>query len=264
MNAKYKVLVLVDLNEFTDGIIISAVGLAKKINAEISLFHVKKPTDIVKQDNQLSAVRAINSDYNLTDKKIKLLINEISKAYNVPITYSFAIGNIKHELDQLLENSQPDIIVLGKRVSKSFSFMGDNMVKYVLKRHTGGALVVDQDNIIKPNQDIVVATLNSSSTSPRLAYLKDLFERINKPLKSFRIVNRALKSEDLKGNNVKKTVEYVFEKGDNSIRNLSKYLSLNKINLLCLDLGANESESDGVIINLDNVLEHLNVSILVS
>lgn len=264
MRAKYKILVLVNLNEFTDGIIISAIELAKKINAEISLFHVKKATDIVKRENQLSAVRAINSDYNVTDKKIKLLVNEISKAHQIPIKYAFAIGNVKHELDQLLENSQPDIIVLGKPVSKTFSFMGDNMVKYVLKNHAGGVLVVDPKNRIRPKEDVVVATLNSSSTNPRLPYLEDLFKTIHTPLKSFKIVNKGIKPQDLNAKNTGKTVEYIFEKGDNSIRNLSKYLSLNNINVLCLDLGANETESDYAIINMDRVLEHLNVSILVS
>ena len=97
MESKYKLLVLADINKSTGNILKSAIGLAKKINADISLFHVKKPTDVVKQDNQLSAVRAINNDYNITDKRIKELINTMSKAYDVNISYTFVIGNIKNE-----------------------------------------------------------------------------------------------------------------------------------------------------------------------
>lgn len=264
MESKYKLLVLADINKSTGNILKSAIGLAKKINADISLFHVKKPTDVVKQDNQLSAVRAINNDYNITDKRIKELINTMSKAYDVNISYTFVIGNIKNEISRVIEKSQPDIIVLGKRLSKPFSFIGDNITKYVLKRHNGGTMIVAQNNVFEPNQELVMATLNSASSDSRLEYVKDLFNGAEKPLKSFRIVNNGAKLNDSKLKKDENTVEYVFEQGDDSIKNLSKYLTLNKIDLLFLDLRTKEFENRRGLKNLDEVIGGINVSLLVT
>lgn len=264
---KYKILVLSDINKSVNSILKSSIALAKKINADIEFFHVKKPTDIVKQDNQLSAVRAINSDYNATDKEIKKIINSLSKAYDIKIKHTFVIGNVKNEISRAIEDSQPDVIVLGKRLSKAYNFISDNIVKHVLKKHKGGLMIVAQNNVLEPNQEILMGTLNSTPSYPRLEYVKDLMKGVQEPLTSFRIESKSngLK-QDSNFNDETKIIEYVFEPGNDSIKNLSKYLDLSQINLLCLDMGIKSSENRKASMTLDvnKIMDDLNVSLLVT
>jgi hypothetical protein len=60
---KNKILVLSDINSSTTGILTNALNLAKIVSGEITLFCVKKPTDIVENDSQLSAMRIINKKF---------------------------------------------------------------------------------------------------------------------------------------------------------------------------------------------------------
>jgi len=70
----YKILVLSDLKSTSNTTLKSTISLAKMIGGDIEFFHAKKPTDVVKNENQLSAMRAINANYNETDKKIRDLV----------------------------------------------------------------------------------------------------------------------------------------------------------------------------------------------
>ena len=71
MKNKYKMLVLSDLNETTSSTIKSSISFAKIIKADINFFYVKKPTEVIEKESQLSAMRTINKEYFSIDKKIK-------------------------------------------------------------------------------------------------------------------------------------------------------------------------------------------------
>ena len=96
---KYKLLVLSDLNDSTLDILKSSVSLAKIIDGEINFFYVKKPTDIVGKENQLSALRTINKEHTVIDNKIKTVLKTISSDIAFDINYSFTFGNVKNEIE---------------------------------------------------------------------------------------------------------------------------------------------------------------------
>ncbi|MEC3906060.1 universal stress protein [Tamlana sp. 2201CG12-4] len=256
---RYKILVLSDLKSATNTTLKSAVSLAKKINGDIEFFHVKKPSDIVEQDNQLSAMRTINKDFNATDKKIKSMISSISKDYKVNINYTFAAGNIKYEIGKIIKEYQPDIVVLGKRKSKPFNLIGDSITKYVLKTHKGGIMIAADNNVLEPDQEISLATLNDAEQSHKFQYVKDLMNQNQKPLKVFKIASKTNPS-DTSSNKDINTIEYVFEHSDNTFKGISKYLNISEVNLLCIDKGKNDFKYS----KIKAVLDHLNVSLLVN
>ena len=64
--SQYKILVLSDLTKSTTSTLRSSASLAKMIDGNVEFFCVKKPTDIVEKENQLSAIRTINKKYNIT------------------------------------------------------------------------------------------------------------------------------------------------------------------------------------------------------
>lgn len=141
-NNVYKVLVLSDLKETTNYALQNAVKLSKTIDTAIEFFHVKKPTDIVSTDSQLSAMRNINKEYVNTEKKISNFITPFIENEGVRIQASFAFGNIKNEIENHINSCKPDVIILGSRKRKVLSFVGDKIIDFVSKSHKKTVIIV--------------------------------------------------------------------------------------------------------------------------
>ena len=261
---KYKILVLSDLKKSTGMTLKSTISLAKIIGANIDFFYVKKPTDIIERESQLSAMRTINSEFKATDKKIKKIIDPFSKDYDIQINSQFAFGNVKHEIDKYLLENKPDIVVLGKRKSKSFSFVGDNMIDFILEKHHGVVMIAANDNTFNPNDEISLGVLNGIKQSLNVDFSEDLLGHSQKPLRSFKIVNNSKSLNEIETINSKNTVEYVFEQNDYTFKNLSNYLEKNNINLLCVDRGTNKGKANQKKAEIKNIINNLNVSLLLS
>lgn len=262
-NHKYKVVVLSDLKEATENSLKSTISLVKNLGADIKFFHVKKPTDVVKRDSQLSTFRTINEQHNITTKHIENLIQSVSKTYNVNIDYSHAFGNVKNEIQDYLNEHQPDIVVLGKRKIKTMGLIGDSITKFVLKAHKGTILVVGNENALDPDIDLSIGVLNSNGLYNNESLVNDLLLQSQKPLKAFKVINQGQEKEKVEITSNNKVVEYVFERNDNTISNLSKYLLKSNVNLLYLSRVS--KEKDGLKkSDLKDVIEKLEIPILLS
>lgn len=161
-NNKYKILVLSDLKESTSHAIQNAVKLAKIINAEIEFFHVKKPTDIVNTDSQLSAMRVINKAYVNTERKITNMIDPIIENEGVAIQSSFVFGNIKNEIENQIDLVQPDVIVLGSRKRKVLSFMGDHIEDFIQKTYNKRMIIISKGESIDFEKEFSLDFLKQS------------------------------------------------------------------------------------------------------
>lgn len=265
-NKKYKIVVLTDLKDTSGLTLKSTVSLAKMIDGDIELFHVKKPTDVVEIDNQLSAIRNINAEHLATESEIKKLITPISKEYGIDINSKFSFGNVKTELSKYIQESQPDIIVLGKRKPKMIKFLGDGITHFVLKNYDGPVMIAADENALEPNMELSFGVLNAVEENFNMDFSDVLMSHTQKPLKSFKIIKKSNSSEEVTSVSNKDMVEYVFEQGDNAINNLSKYLSISNINLLFVDRKENTNHPNSNLIEseIQTVMDNLNISLLVS
>ncbi len=264
---KHKILVLTDLKDSTSATIKSTISLSKMIDGDIELFYVKNASDVVKRDNQLSAIRTINSEYRAANKKIQNLIKSISDNYHETINYRLAIGNVKNEIDSYIKEHQPDIIVLGKRKSIPLNFIGDNITDFILKNHNGVIMIVANENALEPNKKLSLGILNGIEQPPNILFADDLMKHIQEPLKSFKIIDNSSSPKQVNTATNKQIVEYVFENGDDSINTLSNYLSKKNINLLCIDRDkkdVNNNQENTSKLDIKDVISKLNVSLLIS
>lgn len=263
---KYKIVVLADLKKSVSSTLKSAVILAKMIDGEISFFYVKNAANVVERDNQLSAIRTINHDYTATDKKIKEMVESVSNEYQVNIDYSFVFGNVKHEIDDYIKEKKPDIIVLGKKKSSALNFVGDNITKFILKQYNGLIFIADANNTLEPNGKISLGVLNNMETLLNTSLAQDLLAHTQKPIKSFKIVEKSDILDDVNGSSEISTIDYVFEQNDNSINNLSNYITKNNINLLCLDRmnKSSKTQSSSAKKDIKAIINKLNVSLLLT
>ena len=260
MKNNNKIVVLTDLKKSSINNLKNTVALAKMIKCEVHVFHVKKSIDLVKKDNNLSALRSINDHYKETENKLKGLKSLISNQFNFSIDYSFSIGNVNKEIETFLDQTNPDIIVLGKKKKNVFRLIGDNVTEMVLKKHQGAILIADKENNIEPNKELAIGLLNDIEEQLDVKFPSELVKFTKSPLKSFHISDSySNKTETLKE---KKTINYVFEKSDDSIKTLSKYLAKNSINLLCVDRATNGKKKSSVR-NYKELIKELPVNLLI-
>ena len=262
---KYKIVVLLDLKKSPSTTLISAVSLAKMINANINVFYVKKPTDIVETESQLSAYRTINEQHSATKKSIENLVNSVSKTDGVEIDYSYKFGNVKNEIGDYIAKQNPDIIVLGKRNSSPMNFMSDNISDYILKTHKGIIMIVGNEHSLEPNQELSIGLLNSQKTALDTEFEKALLANTQKPLKTFRFLKNAGITKETRTDLDTKTVDYVFEHNENMINNLSNYLSISNINMLYINrINNSKTEENLTKSEMKEVINKLNISLLLS
>jgi nucleotide-binding universal stress UspA family protein len=250
---KNKILVLSDIDSSTRGILTNALNLAKIVAGEVIFFCVKKPTDIVENESQLSAMRVINEKFLETDNQIKSTIAALSNDEKIKISHKISFGNLKDEISKQIKATKPAIIVLGKQKSKILSFLGDNIIDFVLKEFSGTVMISSDKITVEANSELSLGLLNENENLPKNELKKTIISFAIKPLKSFQISNNTkLKNEVV---NSEKIIEYIFEDGDNALKNIDNYLVKNKIQLVFVPREKNK---------IGNLANHLNCSLMLT
>tara|TARA_R110002051_G_scaffold324988_1_gene425006 strand:- start:12038 stop:12868 length:831 start_codon:yes stop_codon:yes gene_type:complete len=264
-NNKYKILVLSDLKETTNNVVKSSISLAKMINGEVNFFHVRKPLDVIKIDNQLSAMRSLNQEHTAIEKEIQAILWPISDAYHVTIDYSFSIGNLKTKIGAYIKEYQPDIIVLGKRKSKKIKFIGDSITNFVLNKFDGAILLVANSKDLEPNKKLSFGLFNSQDQTFNSDFAEHLIYNAEKPLASFNIIKKGSDTYKDNGANDQKVIDYTFEDSADAIGNISKYLSKTKIDILLVNRMQHKTKTPTNFVNtaIDDLMDNLNTSLLI-
>ncbi len=263
---KYKIVVLLKLDTAAQLTLKSAVSLAKMINGEIEVFCVKKPNEIIDRESQLSAMRTISSKRLHTKKKMQKLISPISQENGINIKHSFAFGNVKNEIQDFVEEKQPDIVVLGKPKTKVFNLIGDNVIGYVLDFFKGAVMIANRQKAMEPNEELSMGILNSTMPSLGLEFADKLIEHTQKPLKSFKIQKGSVSREKISEVSGTKTVEYVFEQGDNAMKGISNFVAKSSINLLYIERNGESPNRKSNLISssIRRMVKDTNVNLLLA
>ncbi|ADV48565.1 hypothetical protein Celal_1250 [Cellulophaga algicola DSM 14237] len=262
-NTTYKISVLLDLKNSSTAALKSTASLAKIINAKIELFHIQKSTELVDMESQLSAKRAINDSYRITENKLKKIAVELSKTYGSAIEYSFTSGNVKREIKQYLKDTKPDIVVLGKKKRKILKPIGDNFTSFMLKQYKGAILIADFKNSFEPNNELSLGLFNYEQLPTSISFLPELMAHIKKPLKSFKMGNNLEHSKDPQITPID-TVDFVFDACENVPETLSKYVAINEVNLLCIERPSKGKKSTTLQANLKDIINTINVPLLIT
>lgn len=263
-NKKYKILVLSDLKGSTDSTLKNAISLSKMINADIEFFHVKKPTDIIDRESQLSAMRTINKEQIEVEKEIKNIIDPLSGIYGMKLKSSFVFGNVKSEISDYLNASKPDVVVLGKRKSKPLNFIGDSITDYILSTYKGTVMIASKENALEPENRLNLGMLNNNRSLFNLNFIDDLLSQTSEPIRSFSIGEKLNKTEENEDVSNHKVIDYVFEKNDNALKTVSNYLVKNNVNLLCVDRDENIINKRSSKSEIKDVVNKTNISIFLT
>ena len=117
--SNFKLLVLLDNTDKSHKTLMDAVDFAKLINGSIDVFQVEPPTSVVTVENQIVSMRAINEKRYKREKQLSEITSKIKEKEGVPVISNFTYGNVKNEIKNRIELTNPDIIVIGKRKKKA-------------------------------------------------------------------------------------------------------------------------------------------------
>lgn len=258
-NNKYKILVLSDLTKTTKNTLKSSASLAKMIGGTVDFFCVKKPTEIVEKESQLSAMRTINKEYFAIDKAIEKIVKPISDEFGVTITHNHTFGNVKNEIGDYISTNNPDVIVIGKRKSKIFGILGDNITDFVLKKFNGIIMIASDDNTVDISKHLSLGMLNEPLTDKNKAFTEKFISLSSNPPKVFKIHDKTNLTTESNSTILTETQEYIFDKGDNLIKNISNYLSKSNVNLLFVD-----REKESLKPNIKDVINNIDCTLILT
>lgn len=260
---KQHIAVITDLEDDMSYLLKSAVSLAKMISGEIEVLSVKKPTQVIGKGNQLSAMRSINQNYILTDKRIKNIVRPIMEKYSVSINYSSTFGNIKSEIERYLNANKPDILVLGRRKSKPFNTADDRIINFVLSIFKGTVLIVSPNKGLEPGKKIGIGSLNCSEAAFASSFTEDLFFNANSSLKSFNLMENSDVKQGVDNVLGRKTINYDFNHSENTVKKLPDYLTKSKIDLLFMERRKREKISLSKPLSTYNIVRKSDINLLI-
>lgn len=242
LKSKYRLLVLFDQSKIAHTALRNAIDLAKVIDAGIDVFYVKSPTQVVRFENQIAAMRSIKEERSRAKKGMLKLANTISHEENIPVIFNFTFGNVINEIQKHIDKTQPDIVIIGKRKSKVVNFLGDGVTSHLLKNHVGGILISGKEDTLISGDNISIGFLDDTIKKNKCGIAEDLKKSTDKPFKLFKINNRAIDSkketsfskqkEEVLSSN---TTTFEFDKGTDISDSISSYIDKSKVGLLCVE-----------------------------
>ncbi|MAZ71667.1 MAG: hypothetical protein CMC70_00835 [Flavobacteriaceae bacterium] len=263
-NNKYKILVLVDLTDNSVNVLKSATRMAQIIGGEIEIFHVRKPTKVVRKESHLSAVRVIKDHFVLVENELKSMGNQVSENNKVIKEQFFAFGNLKNEIENQIKKINPDILVLGKKMSKTPAFMGDNLLPFILKKFQGVVMVADNTNVLGAESKINLGLYNTNTLQSKLGYIDALVSNSEASIRAYEVAGALKTTNPTSGQYDASIVSYVFEQNDTTLQTMSNYMDKNKINLLFVNRNSKTSDKKGglSISELNNLAHSIKVPLL--
>lgn len=156
---EYNYLVLTDFSEASYSALKYTISLAKLIKGNIHICHIANPSNIVKNDNQVAAMRDVNSETEKIGKKIGAIVEMIIAEGINAIPYC-SIGNIIYEFKELTNQLKPDVVILGKK--KENPKLSGKITSYLMNEYLGSLLIVKEDKIFQNGTKISVACNNNT------------------------------------------------------------------------------------------------------
>jgi nucleotide-binding universal stress UspA family protein len=272
LKSKHRLLVLMDKSIASHNALKNAVNLAKLVDGSIDVLQVISPISVVRYENQIASMRAIDEERSKQKKELRNTVNTISKDAGLPIVCNFTFGNVKNEIKNHIEKTKPDIVVVGKRKKKIINFLGDQVTSDLLKTHDGGVLISGDTEAFTLYDNQSIGFLNSMEGIDKIALVNDLKNHSQKPFKLFKTVqNDSSKTEKNELDKIKElnaekdVIVYEFDAHDESSNGMINFISKNNLSLLCINKKdkINNSFSRSVNKVLSNAMEKTDVSILV-
>lgn len=221
------ILAFVDLSQNAINVLTAGNSLAKQLQGRLKVVYVKAPLAVVQQENQFSAKKELFQDLRTTQSRLEALVGEYAPGASYEVVY----GNIKNNVLEAIAESDPDIIVLGKRSRRLGGIIGDRVTDTLLNsKGKASVLIVDASQPIPGSEKLSIGVLKGESDT-ELGILDSIFQNDAKQIRYFSIENQATAAGSKEQNH------FVFSSGSNAIANMIEYTAKTNTQLFCIPKG---------------------------
>ena len=111
--SSFNFLILINFTETSYKALDYLIKLVKVVGGKIEIYCIIDPFSIADNDNQVTALRSIQTEKRRVERKLNSIV-EMIELEGIKACSSYSIGNLKSELKLKLRQAKPDIVVMGK------------------------------------------------------------------------------------------------------------------------------------------------------
>lgn len=255
-NSDYSILVLTDLSEASKIALRNATKLAKLVNGKVSAYNVQPVKQFTEEENQLSLGRKLSENYKRTQAKAKRLISAIGEEEDMEIGFTMDWGNVKNCILNKVEDTRPDMVILGRRKSKLTDLLRVGVTQFVIDNCDASILISGSDRELHSFTDLSLGFFGETKEKGGLRII-DHLQEAPRSVKYFGIRSRK-QTMETDGPVQKGGTSFVFpQEGPNAIEALTSYVLGTKTQLFCIPQG-----TDTAVESVKEMVKRLDIPIL--
>lgn len=232
--SNYNILVLTDFSEASTIALRNAAKLVKMVDGNIHAFYVHPIKPSAEEENQLSLKRRMRDSYRQISAKSKKNLSTIEEEEGVTINFSMDWGNVKTVIKKRVQETNPDLVILGRRKpSKLLSFMGDKVTQYVIDHCATSILISSSNQELHSFSNLSLGFYGETIEKSDFKIIDHLQES-HRSVKYFGIRTKSPVAET-KNSPEKSTNSFMFpQDSSNAIEALSSYVLRTNTQLFCI------------------------------
>jgi nucleotide-binding universal stress UspA family protein len=240
IKTEYDFLVLIDFSDASYNALKYAISLAKLIKGNIHVCHIANPSNIVKDDNQVAALRDIDSETVKIEKKIGAIVEMIITEGINAIPYC-SIGNIIYEFEELANQLKPDLIILGKKAETPQ--LKGKLTSHLMNTYEGALLIVKEGVLFNNDTKITLSCNNKTFDLYDSSLIFLLNNQTQSPLKLLNITLKRGSCDEIIVPQTWRESSYEIdqniqpEKNSTVVDSLLQHITKNDTELLCIGRG---------------------------
>lgn len=256
-NSNYNILVLTDFSEAATIALRNASKLAKLVNGKLQAYYVQPLQKFAEEENQLSLGRNLRESYTQTLVKGQKLMKTIAEDEGIETFFSTESGNVKNCILNKLKNTNPDLVIIGKRTSNPLKLIGDRVTQFLIDECHTSILIGGKNKELHSFSDLSLGFYGKTIEKDSVKIIESLLQKPHS-VKYFGI--RSLMSKDIVDEvDTEKENTFMFpQQGMKAIEALTSYVVHAKTDLFCIPM-----QNSAGLQPVKEMVKRLNIPVLI-
>ncbi|PCE64364.1 universal stress protein [Sediminicola luteus] len=270
LRANFHYVVLMDLSKASYTALKQAVNMAKRTSALIEILYVERPLKVVGNENQLSALRELESESQNSKRKLQNLIELVREEEQIQTIFTYRVGHPLTQIKAYLSETRPHLVFYGKKKS-NIGRWWPGISQYLLQAYQGAVFISRENGSKHLDRSSSIGSIGSTTRS----WSSEVVKTLSKNHRGNHVVFKlsALKknpvnenhnrfTEDPKALNEATTFE--FEGKHHLTQGISRYAAKCNIGLFCWKRPLGELRQDDKNIRIEKLIEKLDMPLLIT
>lgn len=234
----YNILVLTNFSEVATIALRNASKLAKLVNGKLQAHYVQPLQKFADEENQLSLGRNLRESDTQTLIKGQKLMKAIGEEEGVKISFSTESGNVKNCILNKLKNTNPNLVIIGKRTSNPLKLIGDRITQFLIDECSSSILIGGSNKELHSFSDLSLGFYGKTIEKDSVKIIESLLHKPNS-VKYFGIRDLMSKNQVGEVDSENKNTFMFPQQGMKAIEALTSYVAHANTDLFCIPMQTN-------------------------